>query len=443
MDRIIPTEFASFDEVMKLGKEAIQENDAHFFGAIKFFAGDALKEVEEQGGYSEKAKKFMEDLVDGMAKKAKEANDKIMAEAMAKLNRGTPKENAEAAFLITRESLAKWLAASARKDYRGMEKAFNEHQEQIEKHGLKDIVMGEHLMMTPKEIKASTTATDSGLVPQLFVPVLIDRLYERSYVRQLCDVIPVTSTAGKIPGVTAGLTAYHHAEAVAPTESNITSTSLTYETEDISGLTVVSRKLLVDGMPIGLMNYLVRQVIDAVAMKEHAMFITGNDTNTWKAGLDAETLNEISCAGVGLDGILEAVGTLYGDNEAPPEWEASEHIVVKRKTPSILIVKSKGANGQYQPSALISLKQCLGYPWLFNSNLTEGTGYFVAMKAYKIFDVPQLTRIGTTEEGAYAVADSVAIFMHTSSDAMLATNGRAASAAAALKLVDIPTSWAG
>lgn len=442
MDRIVPTEFASFDEVMKLGKEAVQENDAHFFGAIKFFVGDALKEVEEKGGYSETAKKFMEDLVDTMAKKAKEDHDKIMAQAMAKLNRGTPKENAEAAFLITRNSLAKWLAASARKDYRGMEKAYDLHQEQIEKHGLGDLVMGNVLMMTPKEIKASTTATDSGLIPQLFVPVLIDRLYERSYVRQLCDVIPVTSTAGKIPGVTAGLTAAHHAEAVAPAESNITSTSLAYETEDISAMTEVSRKLIVDGMPIGLMNYLVRQVIDAVAMKEHAMFITGNDTNTWKAGLNAETLNEVSCAGGSLDGILEAVGTLYGDNEAPPEWEASEHIVVKRKTPSIMIVKSKGANGQYQPQALISLKQCLGYPWLFNSNLTDGSGYFVAMKAYKIFDVPQLTRIGTTEEGTYATKDSIAIFMHTSSDAMLATNGRAASAAAAVKLVDIPTSWA-
>jgi len=323
-----------------------------------------------------------------------------------------------------------------------MEKAYDLHQEQIEKHGLKDLIMGEHLMMTPDELKASTTVTDSGLVPQLFVPVLIDRLYERSYVRQLCDVIPVSSTAGKVPGVTAGLTGYHHAEAVAPTESNITSTSLTYETEDISGLTIVSRKLIVDGMSIGLMNYLVRQVIDAVAMKEHTMFITGNDTNTWKAGLDAETLNEVSCAGSGLDGILEAIGTLYGDNEPPPEWEASERIVVKRKTPSIMIVKSKGTTGQYQPSALISLKQCLGYPWLFNSNLTDATGYFVAMKAYKIFDVPALTRIGSTEEGVYATTDSVAIFMHTSSDGMLATNGRAASAAAAIKLVDIPITWA-
>ena len=258
------TEFKSVDDILKLNKSEM--TDEQFFGAMKFFVGEELRNIEKHGGYSEKVKKHVDDLITEANKRLEEKADAIISRAINTINSGDPKKAAEGAMLLTRKALAKFLAASAARDYSGIEKAVEEHDALLEKYGLNTVPMGARVGMTPMEIKASTSAGNTGLVPSTFVPVLVDRLYERSALRKLATVVPVPSSSGKVPGVSAGLTAYHHAEAVAPTESNITSTSISYATEDISALTEVSRKLLVDAMPIGLLNYLLNQVVDAVVV---------------------------------------------------------------------------------------------------------------------------------------------------------------------------------
>ena len=171
------------------------------------------------------------------------------------------------------------------------------------------------------------------------------------------------------------------------------------------------------------------------------MFITADDSDSWLSGLDNETLQTVSISAGDLDGFNEAYAKLGGDLDIPQDWDDSLVWVVKKKTPGIIIVGAKGSDGHYQPQDLISLQKCIGYPWFPVSAVTDGTGYLVAMKAFMIVEVPSLTRIGTTSEGTYATKDSVAIFMHTSTDGFLGTHGRSATQAAAVKLTDIPTSF--
>lgn len=422
-----------------------EATDEQITQAFDLLIGDRFKKAVEAGVIDEKIQKAIDDGLNEAYKRMQDKADFLNAKAVTGINSNEPGKAAKGAFLLLRQPIGKWFSAMVRKDYPAMRKAVEEHDELVKKYNLGNVVMGKHLMMSPDElrdfnVKASTSASETGLVPETYVPVLIDRLHELSRLRQLATVIPVPSSSGKLPRVDSGLTGYGRNEAVAPTESNIGSSSISYATEEISAYTEVSAKLIVDAMPINLLQYLIDSVVEAVVLKEYNMFITANNAaNEWKNGLDNETFQEVSVAKPFINGWIQAASVLGGDNDISL-WEPSLVWVVKRITPGLVIVNGATDNG-YLPSELINMKQCLGYDWIFNSAIADTEGYLFAMNQYLIVEVPALTKMGAERGGAYAVSDSVAIYMHTSTDGLVSTNGRAAAAGAGVKLTNVPTSF--
>lgn len=374
----------------------------------------------------------------------KEHYDEIMGQAVQNMQSLNPKEAGESAFTLTHKPIADYLTGILTNDRQMTAKAKTEHDDILIKNGLTDVVRGVGNPQSHNDIEnAVSVAGNPNLIPTTLISTLTDFFHILAPHRQLCQVWHMKTAKGKIIGQATAATAYHHAEAVAPTEGPPTFDYVDYNCEDFGVMLEVSSRFLNEMAPLGMARKLVESLVLGMLDIEWEMFITGNDTNTWLGGLDTEAtagMQSVDMSAVGNEksnGFLTALGLFGSGKKMPSVWRKSLAWVTRSKVPVLEVRDCKDTSGQ--PDVLLDTNKCINYPWVANEDVTDGTGYLVAMKAFNIVDVPSLTRLRSTDQGVYATRNSVAMVMHTVSDGWLSTHDRAAAEQAAVKLTNLPT----
>ncbi|MCP4569990.1 MAG: phage major capsid protein [FCB group bacterium] len=125
-----------------------------------------------------------------------------------------------------------------------------------------------------------TSATGGALVPDAFVPELIDLLNSYGVARQNVRVVPMSSDTATWPQITANVTVYKPGESVAITASNPTFGNVPLVAQKLAALTAISSELEEDAA-LAVGQIVATSMTSALAKAEDQAVFLGDGTSTY------------------------------------------------------------------------------------------------------------------------------------------------------------------
>lgn len=181
----------------------------------------------------------------------------------------------------------------------------------------KDLFTAEDKMVLQKANITTTNTLGGALIPEDFVPQLIDLKEERGVARQAVPVTPMGRERVTYPRRTGGLTVYYPGEATAITESNPTVNNVTLTATKMACLTQVSSELLNDSA-ISFGDFVAREIAYAFADKEDEDLFNGDGTSTYGGRLGLRSaLSTLSGTIANIAGLVVGSGNAYSELTIP------------------------------------------------------------------------------------------------------------------------------
>lgn len=162
----------------------------------------------------------------------------------------------------------------------------------------------------PLAIVAERTNAEGGaLVPEEFVPTLIDIVTEYGVFRKEAEVVPMSSDVRTQPRRVGGTTAYFVAEYAAGTVSSPTFDNVSLTARDLMILTLVTNDVMADAV-INIADRFAIEAGRAFAYKEDLCGFIGTGTSTY-GGIEGVAAKLKTINGTDTGGGLVAYGTGY------------------------------------------------------------------------------------------------------------------------------------
>lgn len=177
-------------------------------------------------------------------------------------------------------------------------------------------LMSEEDSRVLQKANIGTTNTAGGaLIPEEFLPQLIDLKELRGVASKLCPPIPMSGDKVTLPRRTGGLTVIFPGEGGTITESNPTFNNVNVIATTMATLTQVSNQLWNDSA-ISMGDFLGREIMYAFADKEDECLINGTGASTYghMTGLRSTILN-LSATRANIAGLVVASGNLFSEFE--------------------------------------------------------------------------------------------------------------------------------
>lgn len=156
-----------------------------------------------------------------------------------------------------------------------------------------------------RELNATTGADGGYLVPQQFIPELIQLVEVYGLARQRCRVIPMTSDEAVFPALDGGVTLYWPGENAAITESNPTFKEVKLNAKTLAGLTHAPHNLLRDANPA--LGQILADVFGRAFAKEEDRAVFTYDVSGASKPFDgvlyAASVNEVVTSGTNFNSI--------------------------------------------------------------------------------------------------------------------------------------------
>ena len=197
-------------------------------------------------------------------------------------------DNAPATFAIGNAVRKKYdREAKSGRDYAGPKRTAFACADDAELFGawvktaiMPQVATAEDRAIVAKSGITTTNTLGGAVVPDIFVPQLIDLREVRGAARQVLDVMTVGSDVVQMPRRTGGVTVYWPGEAGSITASDPTLNNVQVVANKMTAFTTVSNELLNDSA-ISFADFVAREHAYAMADKEDEAVFNGDGTSTY------------------------------------------------------------------------------------------------------------------------------------------------------------------
>lgn len=230
-----------------------------------------------------------------------------------------------------------------------------------------------------KTMGATTNTAGGALIPNNFVPQLIDLKEERGLFRQTVPVTPMSRDTLTFPRRVGGLTVYFPGEAGSITASDPTVNNVTVTANKMATLTYVPSELLHDAA-LSVSDFVAREIAYAFADKEDECGFNGDGTSTYGSmtGL-RKALTDLSGTIANIAGLVVASGNTFAEFDLAtditalvgrlPTYAKNPAFYMHREVYFNTIVKEMlaqgGATAQEAQNSYGKSPTLLGYPVRF------------------------------------------------------------------------------
>jgi HK97 family phage major capsid protein len=196
-------------------------------------------------------------------------------------------------------------------------------------------------MAVIKGLSEGTAADGGNLVPTPLFTEVARLIADRSVMRRIARIVPMTSDTLKIPTQTADPLAYWIGERVTKTTTSAEFSYVTLNSNKLVARILVSEELNDDAI-VAMVPYVTELFAEAIAVAEDKAFFTGADT-TEPRGITAETLtNQAASATFSIDDVVRLMYLVRQSVRLSPSCAFIAHQDVIRK-----LQVMKDSNNQY------------------------------------------------------------------------------------------------
>lgn len=383
-------------------------------GLLTIYEGstnEVMKEViklltEKVDAEKEKLTQRFQELTEKLDEEGQKHRPEIRALGANLISNPNPKQRADGLFLLCNEQIGKLFKtiATSGRDIAALREISNEARKVIDEAGMTNVPVGS-TMISPASIRANITTTDGAggyLIEDVFVPLLIDRLFEEFPLFSSFTHRNVFSSAGVVPRMGTGSTAYRRTEGSATTATGITDNQLAYACFPLTAFTVVTKEWFRTAHPaLQVQSVVLRELARAESYLLKTEFMTGSNSST-PCGLETENTSGYVNTWT-LDGnnrvqsIMEGMKQLGGSKNVP--W-LDRAVVVANKAAVWSVADEIYNDGRYKlametPITGLNIR---GLRFNMVETVPNNVYWILVPDEYVEFVVPQLTEL--TIDGA-------------------------------------------